>query len=211
MASQRFAPRAKPAALHPGGRAALIAEAPIDEENYEPEEEELIPDDAVAPAPASLEEVLQSEAEVLAAEIEAMEEDGIDQSLIDGLEQGIDQAAESLVTMREARNKIAEIKKDRGYGKIPNAKPKMSGNQVAAKKSKTFCWDCGQTGHWSGDDGCPNPGAGLFKPKAAAKKPIKQVRVTEALNTEHLVDEPVAGDFCGRPARGDGYAAFVAA
>jgi hypothetical protein len=59
----------------------LIAEGPVDEENYEPEEEELIPDDAVvSAAPASLEEVLQSEAEVLAAEIEAMEEEGIDQS-----------------------------------------------------------------------------------------------------------------------------------
>ena len=66
----------------------------IDEEHYEPEDEELIPDDpGVNQNPASLEEVLQSEAEVLAAEIEAMEEEGIDQSLIDGLEQGIDQAA----------------------------------------------------------------------------------------------------------------------
>ena len=91
--------------------------------------------------------------------------------------------------MREARNKIAEIKKDRGYGKIPNAKSQMHGNQIAAKKSKTFCWDCGQTGHWSGDAGCPSPGQGLYKPKAAAKKPAKQVRVTETLNTEHLIED----------------------
>ena len=64
----------------------MIAEGPVDEENYEPEEEELIPDDAVvSAAPASLEEVFQSDAEVLAAEIAAMEEEGIDQSVIDGL------------------------------------------------------------------------------------------------------------------------------
>ena len=183
--SQRFTPKARPPAPPP--RVAMVAEGLDEDETYEPEEEELMPDETV---PANLEEVLQSEAEVLAAEIEAMEEEGIDPSLIDGLERGIDQAAESLVTMREARNKINEIKKDRGYGKLPaGTKPKMHGNQVAAKKSKTFCWDCGQSGHWSGDDGCPNPGSGAFKPKAAAKKPVKNVRVAEALNTEHLLDE----------------------
>ena len=194
MASQRFVPKPKPAPPPP--RSTLVAEGLEEDVVYEPEEEELIPDDAEQP---HLEEILQTEAEVLAAEIEAMEEDGVDPGLIDGLERGIDQAAESLVTMREARNKINEIKRDRGYGKMASAKPKMHGNQVAGKKSKTACWDCGESGHWAGDDGCPTPGAGAFKPKAMAKKPAKQVRVTEALNTEHVLEDPAHGLGDGDP------------
>ena len=60
----------------------------------------------------------------------------------------------------------------------------------AGKKLKTVCRACGQSGHWAGDDGCPTPGAGTFTPKAAAKQAMKQVRVTEALNTEHLLEDP---------------------
>ena len=138
------------------------------------EDEELVPD--VEERGMSLEEVLQSEAEVLAAELEELEQEGIAPDVVEGLESGVEQAAESLVTMREARSKIAEIKKDRGYGKtpgqtplIPGGKPRMTGNQVNGKKPKSSCWDCGQTGHWAGDHGCPSPGAGLFKPKGGAK------------------------------------------
>ena len=70
---------------------------------------------------------------------------------------------------------------------MPN-KPKFTGNQVNGKKAKSSCWDCGQQGHWSGDHGCPNPGAGLFKPKSNSAKPQKHVRVAEALTTEMTVD-----------------------
>ena len=31
---------------------------------------------------------------------------------------GVEQAAESLLTMREARQRIAEVRKDRGFGKV---------------------------------------------------------------------------------------------
>ena len=39
---------------------------------------------------------MQSEAEVLAAEIEALEDEGLEAELIEGLECGVEQAAESL-------------------------------------------------------------------------------------------------------------------
>ena len=167
-------------------RSALVAEAPIEAEPELEEEEELVPD--VEESGMSLEQVLQCEAEVLAAELEELEQEGVAPEFIEGLETGVEQAAESLVTMREARSKIAELRKDRGYGKATaagqpsGAKPKMTGNQVNGKKSRSSCWDCGQTGHWAGDHGCPSLGAGLFKPKGG--KPAKHVRVTEALATE---------------------------
>ena len=177
----------------PGQRMALVAEGTGDEgPEGDDEEEELVPDQPDQPSPA-LEEVLTAEAEVLAAEIQALEEEGLEPDVLEALENGVEQAAESLVTMREARHKIAEIKKDRGYGKTTSSmpsKPKYTGNQVNGKKAKTSCWDCGQQGHWGGDPGCPNPGAGLFKPKGNAAKPQKQVRVTEALNTEVMFEEP---------------------
>jgi hypothetical protein len=46
-------------------------------EEDEPEEEELLPaDDQAQSAPASLEEVLQAEAEVLASELQQLEDEG---------------------------------------------------------------------------------------------------------------------------------------
>ena len=171
----------------PPPRSALVAEAPPEvEPEGDDEEEELVPD-ARDPG-ISLEQVLQGEAEVLAAEIEELEQDGLAPDLIESLETGVEQAAESLVTMREARSKIAEIKKDRGYGKVASSsaapKARMTGNQVNGKKSRSSCWDCGQTGHWAGDHGCPSPGAGLFKPKGNCKPQQRQVRMAEALTTE---------------------------
>ena len=95
-----------------------------------------------------------------------------------------EKAAESLVTMREARARISDLKKDRGFG--------LNGNQVEKKKTRTQCWDCGEYGHWGGDSQCQRPGAGLLKSKGPAKKsslPEKQVKVVESLNTEHVVDD----------------------
>jgi hypothetical protein len=124
----------------------------------------------------------------------------VESSILEGLETGVEQAAESLVTMREARSKINEIKKDRGYHRnSSNPKLKLNGNQVEKKKGKTQCWDCGEYGHWGGDAQCPKPGAGLFKPKGAGKKSSgssgvgKQVKVVETLNTEHVFEENEMG------------------
>ncbi|CAK8990756.1 unnamed protein product [Durusdinium trenchii] len=178
-------------------RQALVTELPEDAEQYEPELEEdteLIP--AEEASPQSIEEVLQAEAEYLASEIQELEDQGCEASVLEELESGLEQAAESLVTMREARSRIAEVKKDRGYGKAASssfsAGKKPHGNQVPKQKANTRCFDCGEPGHWAGDSACAKPGAGLEK-KGRGKglstsSPAKQVRVTEALNTEHLLE-----------------------
>lgn len=155
-------------------------------------DDELIPDDGDGnPSGQSLEEVLHCEAEVPAAELQELEESGdIDTAVLEELEAGVEQAAKSLVTMREARSRINEIKKDRGFGRAPlNSRLKLNGNQVEKKKIKTQCLDCGEFGHWGGDAQCSKPGAGLFKPKAAGKRPTaqKHVKVVESLNTEHVL------------------------
>ena len=120
-----------------------------------------------------------------------------DPALIDELGSGVEAAAETLVTMREARHRIAEVKKDRGFGggggkSSGKGKGKsMHGNQSQAKKVKTMCWDCGERGHWGGDRQCKKPGAGLFKPKshgASSNNQQKHVKITEAMNTEHVLD-----------------------
>ena len=136
---------------------------------------------------------MQCEAEVLAAEIQELEESGdIDTAVLEELEAGVEQAAESLVTMREARSRINEIKKDRGFGRAPTgSKLKLNGNQVEKKKkkkkkkTKMQCWDCGEFGFWGGDAQCRSR---TFKPKAAGKQ--KHVKVVESLNAEHVLDEP---------------------
>ena len=175
-------------------RQAYVAELPEeDDASPEADEEELVPDEEAGPA--TIEEVLQAEAEQLATELQELEEQGCDPNVLDELEAGMEQAAESLATMREARSKIQEVKKDRGYGKAApfGQKPKPHGNQVPKQKANTRCFDCGEPGHWAGDAGCPKPGAGLGKPKGKGKglpQQAKQVRVAETLNTEHLL--PVA-------------------
>ena len=180
-------------------RQALVAEE-VDGDGME--EEELVPAQDEAgdgSGPKSLEEVLQMEAECLAAELQELEDEGsVEPGLLEDLENGVESAAESLVTMREARNRIAEVRKDRGFGKIgtgkggssKGGKSKMHGNQSASQKQTTICWDCGEKGHWGGDAQCTKPGAGLFKPKGKGvsnHNNPKQVKITESLNTEHSV------------------------
>ena len=186
--SYRFS---KPGSSVGSARQAYVVEEPEDDAG---QEEELLPDDAADGALPSLDEVLQAEAEVLATEIQELEECGdVDPSILENLEDGVEKAAESLVTMREARARINDIKKDRGFGRpAAGSKMKVPSGQVQKKKTSTQCWDCGEYGHWGGDAQCQKPGAGLFKPKSAAKKPPspqKHVKVMESLNTEHVVDD----------------------
>ena len=193
-----------------GGNRPFVKQALIAEEieahgdGGEADEEELVPAEVLeAQAVPSLEEVLQAEAETLAYEIQELEaDDSIDPALIDELGSGVEAAAETLVTMREARHRIAEVKKDRGFGgsggkSSGKGKGKqMHGNQSQAKKVNTQCWDCGERGHWGGDPQCKRPGAGLFKPKSQGSSnnsQPKHVKITEAMNTEHVVDDGEAG------------------
>ena len=142
----------------------------------------------------SLEEVFEAEAEELANELDQAEKEGLDAVLLTDLESGVEQAAENLITMREARAKLAEVRKDRGYGKAPlstfssPAKGRAHGNQVTTRKQsgKHPCWDCLQHGHWAGDPQCPKPGAGLDKKDG--EKGGRCMKVVESLNTEHVAE-----------------------
>ncbi|CAL1174258.1 unnamed protein product [Cladocopium goreaui] len=165
-------------------RQANVTETEEDEAPEDEEEPTAEPEGG-----GNLEEVLQAEAEILATELEEALEDGVDADFIQSLEDSVESAAEALVTMREARHQLAEVKKDRGYGKVPPSGSAASSakSKVDAKKSsgKYPCFDCGKPGHWAGDASCPNPGAGLGR--KSARKP-KSVKVVESLNTEHVVD-----------------------
>ena len=164
------------------------------------EEPELIPagDDQEPEAelddtanPVGLEDILQTEAECFAAELQDAEAHGVQSDVLAGMEQRFEQAAEALVTMKEARSQLQAIRKDRGYGKPADAKTGSgkgaAGGQISSRKSsgKFPCFDCNQHGHWAGDKECTMPGAGLGRKGGAVGRPkAKQVRLAEALEIE---------------------------
>ena len=135
----------------------------------------------------SLEEVLEAEAEVLAAELAEAAEGGMDEEAVQEIEESVGQAAEALLTMREAKTKLQEVKRDRGYGRVGGVDQK---GKVNPKKSssKHPCFDCDLPGHWAGDPECKKPGQGLGRKH---KSPPKQVKLAEALTTEFVVEPAV--------------------
>eukprot|EP00959_Pyramimonas_sp_CCMP1952_P425799 8918706-Pyramimonas_sp.AAC.1 len=91
-----------------------------------------------------------------------------------------------MATIRSAR----EALKGRGKGKsAPNRRPTKLQSRVGQRKRNTSSWDCGETGHWTGDKECPAPGARKFAPKDGKSKgggrggrggrPQRQARITE--------------------------------
>lgn len=155
------------------------------EEANADEEEELLPDGQDEVSAPTLEEVLQAEVEVLVSELNDAEEEGVNPDVLEEMELGVERAAESHLTMREARQKLNDVRKDRGFGKgstpqkSSGYKGKATGNMATARKQDPNhpCWDCGQTGHWLGDPHCAKPAAGLFLPPQKMK--VKQVKVAE--------------------------------
>ena len=84
-------------------RQAHVAEQMEEEEHDGEDDTEEALDADAADAPPTLEEVLQTEAEVLAAELEQAAEEGADDEVLGGLEASVEAGAEALVSMREAR------------------------------------------------------------------------------------------------------------
>ena len=157
-------------------KQAMVSETDAPAE--EPEDEELVED---AGEPQSLEEVLQTEVEALATELEEAAELGVDEDALKEVEDSVEAAAEALMTMKESRHRLQEVRKDRGYGKASTSDNKAKLNPK--KTAKNPCFDCNLPGHWAGDPECKKPGQQLGR-----KKP-KQVQLTEALNTEHYIEE----------------------
>lgn len=144
----------------------------------------------------SLEEILQTEADNSALELEEAVNEGVDAHVIEDLEESVESAAEALLTMKEARSKLNNIRRDRGYGRASTsgqpAQKRGSAGSQSKKTAKNPCFDCGEGGHWAGDPQCPSPGAGLARAKKASStsppKVVKQVKIAEALQLE--ADDP---------------------
>ena len=134
----------RPPFRRPFQRQAYAAEVEAEEPENEAEEEEMIPAEQEDHQVMSLEDVIQNKAEILATELEEAELQGIDPDVRDDLEAGVEGAAEALVTKKEARTRLAEVKKDRRYGRDsaaaakPKPKARLTGNQVAARKSTSL-------------------------------------------------------------------------
>ena len=129
---------------------------------------------------AALEDILQTQAECFAAELQEAEEMGLPCEDVECLEQNFEQAAEALVTMKEARSRLQEIRKDCGYDRSGDGKGNGKTGQVASRQAsgKRACFDCGMHGQWAGDKECTMPGAGLGRKSASAPKAkAKQLRL----------------------------------
>ena len=90
----------------------MVTEVPEETAEDDPE---LIPAESQQEADGAepaLEDLLQTQAECFAAELQEAEEMGVTGEDLEGLEQQFEQAAEALVTMKEARNRLQEIRKD---------------------------------------------------------------------------------------------------
>ena len=80
-----------------------------------------------------------------------------------------------------------------GAAAVAGAEPRRSVAPRAASSRRAstsgrgplICWDCGQPGHWTGDNDCPTPGARKFAPKPKAKgrggrgRQDRSVQITE--------------------------------
>ena len=164
------------------------------EPGEEADEEEMIPEDGGDAL--TLDEVLEAEAEALAAELEQAEAEGLEPQMLEDVEGTVESAAEALLTMREARHKLQEVRKDRGFGKAGSAPSSPTSGKPGFKK-RGVCHDCGQPGHWAGDQQCLKPGAGLARPKSAVRpgaasaggSPHRWVQLAETFSTEAFAEQ----------------------
>ena len=93
--------------------------------------------------------------------------------------------------MKEARIKLNEVKRDRGYGKVGSGSSSLKKGTTPSSK-KNPCFDYGLPGHWAGDAECRQPGAGLARTKKPGHaKPVKHVKIAEALQAEVEADSMI--------------------
>ena len=91
--------------------------------------------------------------------------------------------------MREARNRLQEIRKDRGYKKPVDGAAK--GGPISKKNSKHPCFNCGLPGHWAGDKECQKPGQGLARKAGKVAAAPKQVRFAEVCQSDAIATDPI--------------------
>ena len=135
-------------------------------EDEEGEAEECNEDEGHADEePAGLEEVLQTEAAALAAEIEELAEEGADDELIGGLEASVEAGAEALASSAAG----AEVPGGAPAGKAAGKKGATAASRKASGKHP--CFDCGEHGHWAGDPECKNPELPHGRPRLLSTRP----------------------------------------
>ena len=113
------------------------------------------------------EATVHRELEIMAADLEEMELNGADPQMLDDLELASERFLETFVAMKEAKRKLAAVRKDRNYKGPAKSSGKGGAKKFptpADRKAVSTCHDCGERGHWAGDAGCKRPGAGLFQP-----------------------------------------------
>ena len=139
----------------PAGAEAAQSEAP---------EETPAEEDTPEP-PAEFEAYLTQQLQEIGAELEDAEKCGLDTATIEELEAAAESVAEAYVTMKEAKSKMQSMRKDRRYGQPSSSTPGGRKREVTIpeRKVNSKCFDCGEPGHWAGDDACKRPGAGLFR------------------------------------------------
>ena len=134
-------------------------------------------DDGEAAADDQFEAMMSQQLDALATELEEAEAAGVDEETIAQLEDQASKMADAFITMREAKHKMLQQRKDRKYGGPSGSsqqRPASSAGQrrntsIDERKKTSLCRDCLGEGHWQGDACCPKPGAGLGKKKPAGQ------------------------------------------
>ena len=132
---------------------------------------------------------MQRVLETMATEFDEVAEAGHDEGELAHLERQVDDAVEALVTLREARNQIASIRKDRGFkgSKSADSPKKGKGGPKTGN-----CFDCGQSGHWAGDPKCPRARGdktGKAKGGKSLKKTFKSLRPGTSPSADASISE----------------------
>eukprot|EP00959_Pyramimonas_sp_CCMP1952_P294098 6151246-Pyramimonas_sp.AAC.1 len=72
-----------------------------------------------------------------------------------------------MATIRSAWEALKSRSKARS---APSRRPTKLQSRVDQRQRNSSCWDCGETGHWTGGKECPTPGARKFAPKDGKSK-----------------------------------------
>ena len=107
-----------------------------------------------------IEGILAAELEALQTVLEEAEHDPELAQELGNLEGGVESMMEGLITVRESKKRVKELRKDRKFGKGSTSGGGSSSGKKFAKsnsapdKKNSECYACGQTGHWAGDANC---------------------------------------------------------
>lgn len=97
----------------------------------------------------------------------------------------------AVVTLREAREQLSNMRKDRGFKGPGSGSGRGAGKGLGKKPGK--CHACGAPGHWAGDADCPKGGGGRGSGKSKSGKGYTKNKGKSEHSEAHVVDL-VSGD-----------------